>query len=492
MSLLLKGARIVGGMGDGASSAGGAPVDILLKHGVITGIGSGLTGTATIDLDGRYVMPGLWDAHVHLTQTALTRRRVDLTAASSATDAAAMMAAAERPAEGLPLIGFGFRDGMWAAPPTKHDLDAVVGDIPVVILSGDLHCTWLNSAALAAFGMAGHPTGILREDDAFKVTTEAQTVPADVLDEWVAATATDVARRGVVGVVDLEMADTVQDWTRRFAAGFRGLRIAAGVYTPWLDSAIEAGLRTGQVIEGTDGLLSVGPFKIITDGSLNTRTAFCGEPYEGLVGPDASGQLNLPTAELVSLMRKASGAGFTPAVHAIGDEANKLALDSFAAAGCRGRIEHAQLVREADYARFAKLGVAASVQPEHAMDDRDIADRYWSGRTDRAFALRSLLDAGAELILGSDAPVAPLDPWVTIAAAVGRTRDGREPWHPEQRITIAQAIAASTNGVQTVARGNVADLAILDIDPLAATPDQLRAMPVAATLLAGYFTHNEL
>jgi len=126
------------------------------------------------------------------------------------------------------------------------------------------------------------------------------------------------------------------------------------------------------------------------------------------------------------------------------------------------------------------------------MDDRDIADRYWSGRTDRAFALRSLLDAGAELILGSDAPVAPLDPWVTVAAAVGRTRDGREPWHPEQRITIAQAIAASTNGVQTVARGNVADLAILDIDPLAATPDQLRAMPVAATLLAGYFTHNEL
>jgi len=385
VSLLLKGARIVGGMGDGASSAGGAPVDILLKHGVITGIGSGLTGTATIDLDGRYVMPGLWDAHVHLTQTALTRRRVDLTAASSATDAAAMMAAAERPAEGLPLIGFGFRDGMWAAPPTKHDLDAVVGDIPVVILSGDLHCTWLNSAALAAFGMAGHPTGILREDDAFKVTTEAQTVPADVLDEWVAATATDVARRGVVGVVDLEMADTVQDWTRRFAAGFRGLRIAAGVYTPWLDSAIEAGLRTGQVIEGTDGLLSVGPFKIITDGSLNTRTAFCGEPYEGLVGPDASGQLNLPTAELVSLMRKASGAGFTPAVHAIGDEANS---------------SHSTPSRQRAAADASSMH-SSSVRPTTRASRSSVSPRACSRST-------PWMTATSPTGTGRDAPIAPL------------------------------------------------------------------------------------
>ena len=109
----------------------------------------------------------------------------------------------------------------------------------------------------------------------------------------------------------------------------------------------------------------------------------------------------------------------TPAVHAIGDRANARVLDAFEAVGCSGSIEHAQLLRREDVARFAALGVVASVQPEHAMDDRDVADRYWAGRTDRAFMLAELAAAGVELALGSDAPVAPIDPWVAISAAVG-------------------------------------------------------------------------
>jgi len=486
VSLLLRGARIVG------TAPGSEPVDILLKHGVITAIGRGLEGTATVDLDGRFVMPGLWDGHVHLGLTALSARRTDVSTASSAAEAARLMASGPRPAPGLPLVGVGFRDGLWAEAPTRQILDAAVADRPVVVLSADLHCCWLNSAALAAFGHSDHPTGLLREDEAFRVIAAAQTVPADLLDEWVTAAATDAATRGVVGVVDFEMADTVQDWTRRFAAGFRGLRVAAAVYTPWLDSAIEHGYSSGQVVEGSGSQLTVGPFKVMTDGSLNTRTAFCADPYEGLAGRGSWGQLTVPTAVLVGLLRRAHEAGFTSAVHAIGDEANRLALDAFAAAGCGGRIEHAQLLLGSDYGRFTALGVAASVQPEHAMDDREVADRYWAGRTDRAFALRSLLDAGAELILGSDAPVAPLDPWVTIAAAVSRSRDGLEPWHPEQRISVVEAIAASTNGVSRVKVGGVADLAVADLDPLCATPEQLRTMPVAATMLAGYFTHNTL
>lgn len=195
-------------------------------------------------------------------------------------------------------------------------------------------------------------------------------------------------------------------------------------------------------------------------------------------------------AELLALLSKATDAGFVPAVHAIGDEANRLALDAFEQVGVGGRIEHAQLLREADYSRFAELGVAASVQPEHAMDDRDVADRYWAGRTGRAFVLRSLLDAGATLLLGSDAPVAPLDPWVTIAAAVTRSREGREPWHPEQSITVAEAIAASSR--TTVEVGQPADLAIVELDPQTASGDELRLMPVAGTLLAGEWTYSAL
>jgi predicted amidohydrolase YtcJ len=124
------------------------------------------------------------------------------------------------------------------------------------------------------------------------------------------------------------------------------------------------------------------------------------------------------------------------------------------------------------------------------MDDRDVADRYWEGRTDRSFALRSLLDSGAKLRLGSDAPVAPLDPWVTLAAAVGRARDGREPWHPEQSITAAEALDASVDS--RVAAGEPADLVVVDRDPLDTPPDRLRDMPVSATLVAGRFTHSAL
>ncbi|WP_165069594.1 amidohydrolase [Marisediminicola senii] len=485
--MLLRNARIVGG--------DDRPVDILLKRGVVTGIGvdsagGALSGTAQTDLGGRWVHPGFWDKHVHFTQHALARRRVDVSSASSAVDAAAIMGAAERPPAGLPLVGYGFRDGLWTDAPSSALLDAVVPDVPVVVLSADLHCVWLNTAALVRYGFGGHPTGILVEDDAFPVTAAVQAVPSAIIDEWVADGAMDAARRGVVGVVDLEMGGAIPAWTRRFADGFRTLRVDAGLYTAELDAAIGAGLRTGQVVDGSDGLLRVGPYKVITDGSLNTRTAYCVEAYPG--HPDEFGLLTIPTDRLVALLTQASEAGLSLAVHAIGDEANRLALDAFEAVGCGGRIEHAQLLRPEDIARFRDLGIVASVQPEHAMDDRDVADHHWAGRTERSFALKSLLTAGVGLELGSDAPVAPLDPWVTIAAAVTRTRDGRAPWHPEQAISTEEALAASTNGVAGVAVGMAADLAVLDADPLTATADQLRTLPVAATLLAGHFTHNAL
>ncbi len=230
----------------------------------------------------------------------------------------------------------------------------------------------------------------------------------------------------------------------------------------------------------------MGRFKVIIDGSLNTRTASTRDTYDD----GSHGLLTVPLETLVPLMRTASEAGIEPDVHAIGDHANTIALDAFEAIGCRGRIEHAQLLTASDYPRFAGLGVEVSVQPEHAMDDRDVADRYWPGATGRAYAFRSLLDAGATLRFGSDAPVSPLDPWLGISAAVSRSRDGRAPWHPEQRVSNAEALAASTR--TRVAVGEPADLVVTELDPLTATGEQLRGMPVAATLLAGRVTHAAL
>jgi predicted amidohydrolase YtcJ len=357
-----------------------------------------------------------------------------------------------------------------------------------VLVSADLHAAWLNTAALERFGHAGHPTGLLREDDAFEVTRQIGTIDDDILDAWAMDAARTAATRGVVGIIDLEMRWNLADWQRRVAAGHDALRVRFGIYREHLERAIGEGLRTGQRI---GELLEVGGFKVLTDGSLNTRTAYCYDEYPGLEGtPLSRGMLTMPPDDLIPLMRRAASAGIEPDVHAIGDHANTLVLDAFEAIGSGGRLEHAQLLAESDYPRFAKLGVVASVQPEHAMDDRDIADHYWAGRTDRVFAFRSLLDAHAELSFGSDAPVSPLDPWVTMAAAVGRARDGREPWHPEQRITNAEALAASSR--TRVAVGEVADLVVTELNPLAVDHEHLRSMPVAATLLAGRFTHNEL
>jgi predicted amidohydrolase YtcJ len=468
-----------------------APTDVLVRDGVIAAIGPGAAAHAErVDLDGRTLMPGLWDQHVHLDQWALARQRVDVSAADSA--AAAIRLVFDRLdraplAPGTALIGYGFRDGLWPDTPTAALLDAAVGPTPVILVSGDLHCAWFSTAGLRYAGVGDHPTGLLREAEWLPLTSVVDRVDAATMDHWVTEAAADAAARGVVGVLDLEIADNVLPWRRRAAAGFDLLRVRAGVWEAHLDRVLDEGLRTGDpLVPG--GLITQGPLKVVTDGSLNTRTAFCHDPYPGT---GSHGILSVPPEHLVPLMHRVTAHGLTCAIHAIGDHANTLALDAFAESGARGTIEHAQLLTDRDVARFAELGVIASVQPEHAMDDRDVADRHWAGRTGRAFALGSLHAAGVRLVLGSDAPVAPLDPWIAVDAAVRRSRDGRAPWHPEQRIDLLTALAASVDGQRLgLAVGAPADLAVLDADPL--TASDLRTLPVAGTLIAGRWTHRAL
>ncbi|TDW31318.1 hypothetical protein EDD25_3124 [Cryobacterium psychrophilum] len=477
-------------------------VDVEIADGSIRRIGPRQAhpmADRAIDLGERWLIPGLWDNHVHFSQWAQTARRLDVSAADSAAAVAILVAArAGQMRPGETLIGFGFRDALWPDMPTLGVLDAVSRGISVVLVSGDLHSCWLNSAALAEHGLDGHPTGLLREADAFAVEGAIDTVQDGVLDAWALDAARQAASRGVVGIVDLEMAWNLDVWQRRMGAGADLLRVEFGLYSEHLGRALAQGLRSGAVIPGTQGLLTVGPFKVITDGSLNTRTALCFAEYPGMEsGPHSRGVLNVPADELLARMRQAAAAGIRPAVHAIGDHANRLALDAFeqlAAEGTptHGSIEHAQLLTPTDVHRFATLGVVASVQPEHALDDRDVADRFWAGRTERAFVLGDLLAAGATLAFGSDAPVAPLDPWVSMAAAVGRTKHGRAPWNPEQAVSRQAALAASARGRHRIKVGDVADLAVCEIDPLVASVSDLRRMPVAATLLAGRFTHNTL
>jgi hypothetical protein len=474
--------------------------DVLVTAGQVTGVGSIEPATdvsEVIDLNGRFVLPGLWDRHVHFEQWALASARLDLSTVETAAAAVRVVGesvANHPPAPGANLIGFGFRAALWPIPPNRAMLDEVSGDVPVVLISADLHSAWLNSAALRRFEQAEHPTGLLREDEAMRVIGESRNVGDTVMDAWCESTARAAAARGVVGIVDMERPWSLAAWGRRIADGNHSLRVAGAVWTERLDDAIASSLRTGQVVAGTNGLLSVGPFKVITDGSLNTRTAFCHDPYASSNdGSDERGVLLVPLDALSGLMRHAAAAGFECAVHAIGDAANALVLEAFARTGARGSVEHAQLLDDADVQRFAQLGVIASVQPEHLLDDRDVTDRYWADRARRAFSFRSLLDAGAVLTFGSDAPVAPLDPWLAIAAAVHRSRDERPSWHPEQEITMYEALAASMppgRGDWRLRAADPADLIVLDRDPFTADPVALRTMPVAATMLGGAWTHR--
>ncbi|WP_286187465.1 amidohydrolase family protein [Arthrobacter sp. AK04] len=453
------------------------------------GAGVGSPGAARVlDAGGRWLIPGLWDEHVHMTQWALHANRIDLSGAVSAQDAAAVVRSSMSGADpAVTAVGVGFRDALWADTPSLALLDSATGSQPAALVSHDLHSVWLNSAAAARYGVEVDASGLLREEPAFALTRELGRLPDVVVDTWVSGAATAAAARGVVGVVDFEMTWNRDPWLRRIAGGFDALRVDAGVYPSDLERAVAAGMRTGQGVDGGKGLLRVGPLKVLIDGALNTRTAYCVDPYPF----GGHGLLTVEPEELLALLERARDTGFLPAVHAIGDAANQVALDAFARAGIGGRIEHAQFVRREDLARFGSLGVLASVQPVHALDDRDAAETNWPGRTDRAFPLRSLLDAGASLLLGSDAPVAPLDPWAAMAAATVRARnDGRGPWHPQEAITRGQALLASTRGRSRVREGDPADLVLLDADPLAAPDGVFAEMPVAATLVAGRFTYD--
>lgn len=479
-------------------------VDLLIRGGYIDQIApagaiEAREGVDEFDVDGRVLAPGLWDEHVHLGSWAEYRRRISLESARSAREAAELMAAGSRAAKASAqtevLIGAGFRDGLWPDDKTAALLDGFSAEQPWVLWSIDLHSVWLNTAAAQMLGyQRALPEGVLRERDAFGLAETLASTDGDRRDQWVSDALAAASARGVVGIVDFDFDDNHANWQRRrIGRDDWGTRVDYAVYPDYLEAAIARGDYTGkQVAPG----VGVGFLKVITDGSLNTRTAYCAQPYRGIAGEE-HGAMNYSVDELEALMSRGKQAGFSAAFHAIGDEANRVVLDLFDSVGVSGRIEHAQLLREGDFSRFAALGVTASVQPQHAVDDRDVADHYWGDRTDRVIAIKSLLDAGAHVVFGSDAPVSALDPLAQVAAAVTRTGDHRRPWVNDQRIGVRQALRASMR--HDIAVGEPADVIVLGADPLwleqafatdsARLARALRELPVELTVVDGRVTH---
>jgi len=464
-------------------------------------------GAKRVDIAGCCVVPGLADAHVHFPTWSLAQRQVRLEGAHSLADAVAGVAEAlPRVPSGGWLRGVGWRDGDWTEPPTRAALDRVAPETPVALFSRDYHSLWLNGAALARAdgpleppgGVVerderGEPTGVLRENAAWAFRDR---YVRPTVDEMVAASREGLriaAARGVTAIHDKDgWLGAFEVFARLRERGELSLRVWQSF--PWdrLDELRALGLRSGF----GDDLLRIGYLKGFMDGTLGSATARL---------LDGSGVEITSREQLEEVVLRGAEAHFPVAVHAIGDAANRAALDAFAAtrdawqpAGLRSRIEHAQLLAGEDVARFAEIGVAASVQFSHAPSDRDLADRLWEGR-DGAYAYRSLLDAGALLANGSDAPVEELDPLAGIVAGVHRTRDERPPWRPEQAVTIEEALRAATVAPawlegQEQRRGKLrpgmlADLVVLDSDPFTCRSEELPELRVLATMVGGRWTH---
>ncbi len=483
-------------------SGPGDAVDLLIQNGVVAAVGPDLAraaGVDEIDGTGRWALPGLWDAHVHVAQWVRTARMLPLAAAVRAEDVLAELRRhlAGAPDDGRVVLGFGYRSAGWPRPGTVAELDAASGGRPVLLVSGDAHNGWLNTRAYELLGVAPR-TGPVSEQEWFELLRRLDELPgaAPVAADFVEPLA-GLAARGVTGLVDFEFGDTFLDWPERIAAGADSLRVRTAVYPHQLGRVLALGLRSGDQLAETGGLAVMGPLKIISDGSLGSRTAWTHEQYsDGPATPEhPCGQSNYTVAELVDLLGTAGRAGLEVALHAIGDRANSVALDAYAATGAHGSIEHAQLIGSRDIHRMAHLGVRASVQPAHLLDDRDLTELVWGDRAAMAFPLRTMLDLGVTLRFGSDAPVAPLDPWLAMATAVHRSGDERAGWHPEQSLTPREAMAASVDG-RRLTVGDPGDVVLLDADPLATPGDSdeaaaaLRDTRPVLTICAGRVTHS--
>ena len=465
-----------------------------------------------VDLKGGLMTPGWHDSHVHFTWWAIQMGQVDL---RDEPTLEAALARIETYAQHLPagswILGGRFDKNRWGRWPTAAELDRATAGRPAALRSRDGHARWLNTAALRAAGIdastavpagggierdgAGTPTGILKEN---ANQLADRVVPPPSGDELFAAVERgqrEAHRRGITAIEDLEHGAAFDAFQRRRDLDQLRIRVAMGIPHANLDHALALGLRTGL----GDEWLRVGHLKIFTDGALGSQTAALEEPYEG---SGDRGLLTIEPEQLNADVARAAEGGIAVAIHAIGDRAVRVALDAVAPTrasqpGLRQRIEHVQLLRREDIARFGALDVIASMQPIHATSDRDLADRYWGpDRVTRAYPWRTLLDRGARLAFGSDAPVEPIDPLLGIHAAVARQRPGdADRWHPEEALTLDEAIAGYTSGAAyamgaerdrgTLSVGMRCDATVLERDLAAIPLGEWPGQKITATVMGG-------
>jgi hypothetical protein len=479
------------------------------------------------DASGYTILPGLTDAHIHLEQYALSLQKVDC---ETSTRQECLRRIAQRAASSTPgewILGHGWNQNRWADGfGNAGELDEVAPHNPVYLTAKSLHAAWANSAALRAAGItqgtpdpaggkfqrdaSGLPDGILFES---ALQLVASAIPQTTLQQRAAMIRSAISRLSQMGLTFVHDFDSsgcfaaLQDLHGRQALKIRVLK---NLQVADLPHAAALGLRSGF----GDAYLRIGGIKVFADGALGPRTAAMLQPYDS--EPGNLGLLLVDREELLEIGYQAVENGFSLAVHAIGDRANRVVLEAITRlesdpppsavqvkAPLRHRIEHVQLIHPEDAPRLAKLGVIASMQPLHATSDMDMADQFWGERSSHAYAWNSLLAHGTVLAFGSDAPVETPNPFAGLYAAVTRRRADGSPtpqgWYPEQRISRSQACQAYTLGPALAAGvekqcgklspGCFADLVLLAQDPFTCDIELIKQMRPAATMLGGEWVY---
>lgn len=469
-----------------------------------------------VDLGGASVLPGLYDAHIHTASLAESLSAVDLRGAGSLAETLERIAAFEPTMpDGVWMTGGRWDANRWdsRAFPTREALDTVLPERPALLSSVDGHTCWANSAALRVAGIDrstpdppggafdrhpdGEPNGIVRESANALIHPHVQQAADLDLADLLEQTQEVLLSVGLTSVHDIDGEPVREAYRRLREVGRLALRVHKAIPVTALDLAIEEGRRTGA----GDDWIRTGPVKLFSDGALGSHTCHLTRPFRGGTSH------GLPVTdydEMLGLVRRAHEAGIAVATHAIGDRAAELVLDAYAQVDPSGdgplrhRIEHAQHLRPEDVRRMAEQRVVASMQPTHCTSDIDLVETLLDDGPMASYAWRDLLDAGAPLAFGSDAPVESPNPFLGLYAAITRSRPDGSPeggWQPDQRVTIGEAIRAHTYGSAWAAgeeadkglitEGRLADFVAVDVDPRSAAPHEIRDAQVLSTVVGG-------
>jgi predicted amidohydrolase YtcJ len=482
--------------------------------------------TVTIDLGGRLMLPGFIDDHTHFMSGGFQLGSVNLREAKDEREFTAIIQERAERSPGRWITGGDWDHDRWPSGrlPTKELIDEVTGNTPVFVNRYDGHMALANTFVLRLAGIGPgtpdppggtivkdpvtkDPTGILKDG---AMDTVYGLIPDATDSEMVAAARLALAearRYGVTSIQDVSSSADLRTYQALKARGELTVRVHCRLPISGWKSLADVGLR----VPFGDEWIRIGSLKAFADGSLGSSTALFFQPY--VSDPSTRGLATdiVQDGRLAAWALAGDRAGLQLSVHAIGDSANSLMLDLFERIvkenprwDRRFRIEHAQHIRAEDFRRFAKLGVIASVQPYHAIDDGRWAEkRIGHDRCRAAYAFRTFLDNGVKLCFGSDWTVAPLDPLLGIYAAVTRrTIDGANPrgWFPEQKISVEEAIEAYTinnayaafeeNEKGSITAGKLADLVVLSDDILSMDPAGIGAVKVEMTVLGGRLVYR--